>query len=34
VIDGVERLRPWLQELAAHAPFMVRAVAQRALLSD
>jgi hypothetical protein len=32
-IDGVERLRPWLEELAAQAPFMVRAVAQRALLS-
>jgi len=32
-IDGVERLGPWLEELAAQAPFMVRAVAQRALLS-
>ena len=32
-IDGVQQLRPWLEELAAQAPFMVRAVAQRALTS-
>jgi hypothetical protein len=30
-IDGVTRWRAWLQELATHAPFMVRDVAQRAL---
>jgi hypothetical protein len=32
-IDGVERLRPWLEQLADRAPFMVRAVAQGALHS-
>jgi hypothetical protein len=31
-IDGVDRWRPWLEELAAQAtPFMVSAVARRAL---
>jgi hypothetical protein len=33
-IDGVERWRPWLEQLATKAPFMVRAVARRALHSE
>jgi hypothetical protein len=28
-IEGVEQLRPWLQELAERAPFMVSGVAAR-----